>query len=246
VQQTARAVLETSFRPGEPRFDPKTVPPILSAELAKSVLKTPARSLAISVGDGSLKVEPFALTQEDGSIRVSTVLDIVVMRLDSEWTLEPKPLKPSPQNPRPQPLPAVSVIFSGPLAELARLEPRIVTDRLEQELTIRRAERDVELLERLKLKEERLPDAEPVPQRTHVQGQPPEQRSTAAPQAPIVVPTPLPAVPTAPATLTTPPAAAPPPPGTEPQPSTLPQAPRPRPRPPKQTVPDWQTQAFPR
>jgi hypothetical protein len=138
------------------------------------------------------------------------------------------------------------VVFSGPLAEIAALEPRIAADRLEQELTIRRAERDVEMLERLKLREERQTETEPIPQRLQPtsaplqpQPQPPvEQKPTVPPAAPVAVPAPIPAPPpTDPATLTSPPAA-------PEQPTTTP--PKPRPRPPKPAEPNWQKQIFPR
>jgi uncharacterized protein involved in outer membrane biogenesis len=246
VQQTAKTVLETEFKPGEPRFDPRSVRPILAAELAKSVLKTPARSIALTVGDGSLKLDPISIEQEEGTVRISTIVDLIALRIDSEWTLEPKPLRPSQQSLRPHPLPPVSVVFSGPLAEIAALEPRIAADRLEQELTIRRAERDVEMLERLKLREERQTETEPIPQRLQPtsaplqpQPQPPvEQKPTVPPAAPVAVPAPIPAPPpTDPATLTSPPAA-------PEQPTTTP--PKPRPRPPKPAEPNWQKQIFPR
>ena len=245
VQQTAKAVLESEFKPGEARFDPKTVRPILASALAKSVLKTPARSIALSVGDGSLRLDPQSIEHEEGLIRMTAIVDLIALRLDSEWMLEPKPLKPSQQSPKTHTLPPVSVVFSGPLAEIASLEPRIAADRLEQELTIRRAERDVEMLEKLKLREERQLETEPVPQRLQptsipVQPQPPPaepKQTTTAPPATIAVPAPVPVVPADPATLIQPPPS-------EPPATTV--APRPRPRPPKQTEPDWQKQIFPK
>ena len=176
---------------------------------------------------------------------MTAIVDLIALRLDSEWMLEPKPLKPSQQSPKTHTLPPVSVVFSGPLAEIASLEPRIAADRLEQELTIRRAERDVEMLEKLKLREERQLETEPVPQRLQptsipVQPQPPPaepKQTTTAPPATIAVPAPVPVVPADPATLIQPPPS-------EPPATTV--APRPRPRPPKQTEPDWQKQIFPK
>lgn len=242
VRQTARAVLEAEFKPGEPRFDPRTVRPLLTAELAKTVMQTPARLIALAVADGALKLEPVLIEHEDGTVRITTVVDLLALRLDSEWVLEPKALKPSQQSPRPSALPPVSIVFSGPLSTLAAISPRIAADRLEQELTIRRAERDVEMLEKLKLKEERQleePIAQPLqPTAQPVPPQPPvEVKQTTTQQAPFPVPGPTPAVPPDPVTLTSPPPAPEPPVQT---------APKPRPRPPKQTEPDWQKQVFPK
>ncbi|MCU0953576.1 MAG: hypothetical protein MUC37_02945 [Hyphomicrobium sp.] len=95
--------------------------------------------------------------------------------IDSEWKIEAKALTraqptvagaaavgaaaagvPQPVQVGRSPLPAVSVVYSGRLADLATLAPSVETGALERELTVRRMERDVDELERLrKLDEER-------------------------------------------------------------------------------------------
>jgi hypothetical protein len=112
----------------------------------------------------------------EGRATFDTVLDLQTLVLDSAWKIEAKGrtrAEPSVAGaatagtsaaasvPAPVPvsrtlLPPVAVVYAGRLADLSTLAPTIETEALERELTVRRMERDVDELERLRrLDEER-------------------------------------------------------------------------------------------
>ena len=70
------------------------------------------------------------------------------------------------------PLPGVTVSYRGPVAALASLEPRIDSEALERELAVRRMERDVEELERLRRLDEARRREEPERQRRQLEQAP--------------------------------------------------------------------------
>jgi hypothetical protein len=97
------------------------------------------------------------------------MLDLKSLQVDSAWKIEGKalsraapsvagataaapgdPVAPVPVEVKRSLLPPVSVVYAGRLADLASMEPLVETDALERELTVRRMERDVDELERLR------------------------------------------------------------------------------------------------
>ena len=70
--------------------------------------------------------------------------DLSSLSLDSEWQVEMKDRKAG------RTWPPVSVTYVGPLAKLGTLEARVVPDALERELSVRKMERNVDELERLR------------------------------------------------------------------------------------------------
>jgi hypothetical protein len=87
----------------------------------------------------------------EGRTTVETTVDLGLLKFDSEWRIEPAaPARPRAGAADRGALPAVSVYYVGSLRELAELEPRLSYASFERELTVRRMEREVEELERLR------------------------------------------------------------------------------------------------
>jgi hypothetical protein len=88
-----------------------------------------------------------------------------------------------------QPLPGVTVSYRGPFAALGAIEPRVNSEALERELAVRRMERDVEELERLRKLDEARRREEAERQRRQLEQAP-------LPPGPVpVAPAPRPATP---------------------------------------------------
>ena len=127
----------------------------LAAGLATGELRLPSR-VSVEIADGRLAAKPFAIDTAEGRAQGLAGLDLKTLLLDADWRLEPKPTGDKP------PLPGVTVTYRGPVAALGSLEQRIGSEALERELAVRRMERDVEELERLRRLDEarRREDAE--------------------------------------------------------------------------------------
>lgn len=143
--------------------------------LKATQLKLGKVTIPVSIADGVLKLDRVQVDTAEGRATFDTALDLQTLVIDSEWKIEAKALTraqptvagaaaagaapagvPQPVQVGRSPLPAVSVVYAGRLADLATLAPSIETGALERELTVRRMERDVDELERLrKLDEER-------------------------------------------------------------------------------------------
>ncbi len=147
----------------------------------RSALKTTQLKLGkvtvpVTIGDGVLKLDRVQVDTAEGRATFDTVLDLQTLVLDSAWKIEGKGLTraepsvagaatagtsaaasvPAPVLVSRTLLPPVAVVYAGRLADLGTLAPTIETEALERELTVRRMERDVDELERLrKLDEER-------------------------------------------------------------------------------------------
>ena len=124
---------------------PAIVAHALATGLAAGELPLPA-TVAVEIADGRLSMKPLVLDSAAGRAEGSASLDLRSLNFESEWRLEQRP--PAP-NEKPA-LPSVSVSYRGPVAAVGTLEPRIVSDALERELAVRRMERDVEELEKLR------------------------------------------------------------------------------------------------
>lgn len=127
----------------------------LEAALGIGELTVAGAALALEIADGALKVAPLRTESTAGRITGTTMIDIETMRADSEWRIEPKAQPASKFSALHQPLPALSLVYVGPLADLARLDRRLQHDAFERELTVRKLERDVETLERVRLEDEK-------------------------------------------------------------------------------------------
>ena len=159
--------------------------PALAAALAGGQLPLPG-SLKLEIADGRLSIKPFAIHTGEGSAEGAASLDLRSLAFETEWRLGQKPPGPG-EKPA---LPAVTVTYRGPLEALGRIEPRIASDALERELAVRRMERDVEELERLRKLDEARRREEAERQRRQF-----EQTPAPVPVAPAVPPQPRAAAP---------------------------------------------------
>lgn len=145
--------------------------------LKTTQLKLGKVTIPVTIGDGVLKLERVQVDTPEGRATFDTFLDLQTLVVDSAWKIEGKGrtrAEPSvsgaamagttdlaPAVPAPLPvtrtlLPPVAVVYNGRLADLGTLAPTVETEALERELTVRRMERDVDELERLrKLDEDR-------------------------------------------------------------------------------------------
>ena len=122
----------------------------LREQMAATAVAVGPRKIAITIADGAAKLEPFELQSEAGSTKVATTVDLASLMVDSEWVVQPKaPDVEQADKPRKGALPAVTVVYVGPLKDAWTLQPRITADPLERELAIRRMELDADQLERL-------------------------------------------------------------------------------------------------
>ena len=140
------------------------------------------RTIALDIVDGQLRMKATTIETRDGRVSGSALLDLGTLDIRSQWHLQ------APQGTPPaKGLPSVVVDYSGPVAALGTLTPRIDTNSLEQELAARKIERDVEELERLRKLDEqrRLMEAERLRRQFET---PPIQR----PPVPSGMPAPLP------------------------------------------------------
>ena len=109
------------------------------------------REIGIAVADGALKVERFDVVTQSGRVEGLVTIDLASFDAETEWRVTARSEEPGkPEWPR------VGMFYTGALARLGAIEPRIVLGGFARELTVRRMEREVEELERLrKLDEER-------------------------------------------------------------------------------------------
>lgn len=124
------------------------------------------RRISFDIGDGAVKLQPFAVETADGRAVNRTTIDLAKLMIDSEWSLEQAADKAAPaatdgQSARKAPpLPPVTIVFVGPVSSLGRLDPVVSVDALVRELGVRRMERDVAELERLRRLDEERAKAE--------------------------------------------------------------------------------------
>ncbi|OYW56988.1 MAG: hypothetical protein B7Y80_02645 [Hyphomicrobium sp. 32-62-53] len=152
--------------------------------LKATQLKLGKVKIPVTVADGSLKLDRVQVETAEGRATFDTLLDLQTLALDSTWKIEAKGLNRAQPTvaaaatagvepsavPAPVPatrslLPPVSVIYAGRLADIETLAPTIETAALERELTVRRMERDVDELERLRKLDEDRAEKERVRQK---------------------------------------------------------------------------------
>lgn len=117
----------------------------LRQKLADGALPLGSRTVGLTIVDGAVRVAPVSVKTEKGVTEVVTTVDIASLAVDSEWRVRAKSAVEGEAD-----WPAVSVAFVGPLAQIPGIEPRVYADAVERELTVRRMERNVQELERLR------------------------------------------------------------------------------------------------
>jgi hypothetical protein len=150
----------------------------LAAGLAGGQLPLPG-TLKIQIADGQLALPPLSINPVSGRALGGASLDLRSLTFDSEWRLD-QMLASAVDKP---PLPTVTVTYRGPVASVGSVEPRIGSDALERELAVRRMERDVEELERLRRLDEKRRREEAERQRRQFE------------QTPVPPPAPVPVAP---------------------------------------------------
>ncbi|HXF55137.1 MAG TPA: AsmA family protein [Hyphomicrobiaceae bacterium] len=158
VDKAADAVLAGATEGGRSTLERE-----LQLALQASALAIGTRRIPLEVADGAVRVGALTVDGPDGRVRNETTIDLQELRVDSEWQITPKRSAARSPAGRPQ-LPGVSLVYVGPLASLGTLKPRLSLDSLERELMVRRMEREVEQLERLRREDEeriRLQNAAP-------------------------------------------------------------------------------------
>jgi len=158
VDKAADAVLAGATEGGRSTLERE-----LQLALRSSALSIGTRRIPLEVADGAVRVGALIIDGPDGRVRNETTVDLQELRVDSEWQITPKRSAARTPAGRPQ-LPGVSLVYVGPLAALGTLKPRLSLDGLERELMVRRMEREVEQLERLRREDEeriRLQNAAP-------------------------------------------------------------------------------------
>jgi uncharacterized protein involved in outer membrane biogenesis len=143
IQRAAQSFLATEGVPAEGQLET-----LVSTALARGTLNVGTRTVPLEVAAGVLKVGQLRVESPEAILTNRTTLDLGTVRADSEWRAEPRTRDVGTK--RRDPLPPVSIVWSGPAWDLARREARIEADDLARELTVRLMERDVEELERLR------------------------------------------------------------------------------------------------
>jgi uncharacterized protein involved in outer membrane biogenesis len=121
----------------------------LTARLAADSLPVGQATFALEIADGHVRSKSMLLETPEGRAIGSTRLDLNAFKLDSQWRLEPKAPDAGPDAAK-RPLPPVIVSYRAPLAALKGAEQQIDTSAVEQELSARKIERDLEELQRLR------------------------------------------------------------------------------------------------
>jgi len=120
----------------------------LLGRLRQSPLGIARTRVPLEVVDGALRFRALAIDAAEGAVTNQTTVELASLKLDSEWRIEPKAVGGKAA------LPGISIVYVGPIGQLDQVQPRLATDALERELKVRRMERDVDALERLRREDE--------------------------------------------------------------------------------------------
>ena len=118
----------------------------VAANLATPPLALP-KEIEVEIVDGMLRAKPLSVEAREGNVSGTTVVDVGAMTLASDWKIVDKSLSGKA-------LPPAVVQYRGALASIGRMEPQIGTEALEREVVVRKMERDVDELERMRRQDE--------------------------------------------------------------------------------------------
>ena len=137
-------------------LEPGQLERLLRERLSTDQIALGRRRIAITISDGHVRTAPIVAETRAGRISGTTVIDLDSQRIDSEWKLDGATVTARKGGKPRGPLPGVTIVWAGPLAQLAAIDPQLQFDALERELSVRRMEGEVDELERLRrLDEER-------------------------------------------------------------------------------------------
>ncbi|HEX5959607.1 MAG TPA: AsmA family protein, partial [Hyphomicrobiaceae bacterium] len=156
----------------------------LGGALSAENLLVGQASYPLEIVDGEVRSKSLLVETDQGRTIGSARLDLNTLNLDSQWRLEARSADPSAKA-----LPPAIVSYRAPISSLAAAQQQIDTTALEQELSARKIERDLEELEKWRRIKESDPanaPAAPAPL-APAAGQPA--------QSPLQPPLPVPAAP---------------------------------------------------
>ncbi len=142
----------------------------LREAFAQGTLKIGGQKLPFEVADGAVQLVPLTVTADGGRTTLRATIDLAQLKVDGEWRVEPRAgpagaAAAASADSAPKALPAAAMIYVGALGNLAAIEPKLSSSELERELNVRRLEREVEELERLRKADEERARAEQERQR---------------------------------------------------------------------------------
>ena len=178
---TLQAAIDTALKAPADAIN-GTLRTALAEDAARGTVAIGPRSIALTVQDGAVRMAPLALTAAPGRVMTSAALDLATFGISGDWRVEtrapplpalpPVPVLPPLAGQSPQPVPApipVPAAMLPPLVQRFAISPVDLgatrrskrplpeTDALERELSVRKVERDLAELERLRrLDEERI------------------------------------------------------------------------------------------
>jgi hypothetical protein len=166
--------------------DPERLKSVLKEALTQglSVARLPLPdNVALEIAEGQLRSPTIAIDSAQDRATGSAAIGLLNLMFDSEWRLEQS--RP-PENALggKKALPALSINYRGPLAQLDKLEPVINSEALERELAVRKMEHDVEELERLRQLDEARQRSEAERMRQDLQSPPAPLPTPVAPVMP--------------------------------------------------------------
>jgi hypothetical protein len=159
----------------------------LAANLADPPLLLP-ETVEVELADGVLRAKPLSIETREGAVTGTVSVDVGAMALASDWRIVDKTLSTGGKS-----LPPAVVQYRGALASVGRLEPLVGTEALEREVVVRKMERDVDELERMRRQDEarRRADAERLREQIErAQQQPPQQQPPTTIESPPTPPPP--------------------------------------------------------
>ncbi|MDX2158037.1 MAG: AsmA family protein [Hyphomicrobiaceae bacterium] len=113
-----------------------------------------SQRLTLTLADGAVRAAPLIVNTPRGRLQGRLAVDLDLQRVDAEWRIEPRGTPQPAEGPVKPELPGITVIYAGPLATLGSIAPRIDMDALEREVAVRKVEREVAELERLRRQDE--------------------------------------------------------------------------------------------
>lgn len=166
---TLQAAIEAAFKAPPERLD-GALKAALADEASRGAVQVGPRTIALTVRDGAVRVLPITVQATPGRIATQMSLDLATFAIAGDWRVETRlpplpPLPPLPGQAAPPPAPAAAGLLPALVQRFVltpvdlgarRGPPAVDTSALERELAVRKVERDLAELERLRrLDEER-------------------------------------------------------------------------------------------
>ncbi|MGD9785990.1 MAG: AsmA family protein [Hyphomicrobiaceae bacterium] len=140
VQQTVAAALAKQIE-----LTPQALSRALTERLGANLTMFGSRRVGLEVIDSALRIERTGVDLATGRVEVLSTVDLASLRGETEWRLAARG-----ESEKRATWPVVSILYVGPAGDVSGVEPQVALGGLERELTVRRMEREVEELERLR------------------------------------------------------------------------------------------------